>query len=85
MKKNPGYIIVHVWAKKLNSEVNTEPTEKSITDFVKSLANNKRKITIYGIIPRNDEWSNKASKVDYQLKKIGQNSGIYFFESPHPS
>ena len=40
----------------VNSEKKiAELTEKSIIDLAKNLANDKRKITISGIIPRNDE------------------------------
>ena len=48
----------------LNSEKSSQLCSKSIVDLAKSLKSGKRKVTISGIIPRNDEWNNKAAEVN---------------------
>ena len=70
---DPDHIILHVGTNDLNSEKNVS---FSITDLAKGLVNDKRKITIPGIIPRDDEWNNKAGEVNDQLKEMRQNAGI---------
>ena len=53
---NPDHIILHVGTNDLNSEKSAQVCSKSIVDLGKSLTSGKRKATISGIIPRNDEW-----------------------------
>ena len=48
----------------LNLEKSSQLCSKSIVDLAKSLKSGKRKVTISGIIPRNDEWNNKAAEVN---------------------
>ena len=58
------HIILHVGTNDLNSEKSSQLCSKSIVDLAKSLKSGKRKVTISGIIPRNDEWNNKAAEVN---------------------
>ena len=53
----------------LSSENDAERVGKSIVDLAKSLFEN-RKVTISGIIPRNDQWNNKAEQVNNHLKEM---------------
>ena len=43
---------------------------KSIVHLVKSLLSESRKVTISGIIPRNEQWNVKAEQVNKHLKEI---------------
>ena len=56
--------ILHVGTNDLNLEKSSQLCSKSIVDLAKSLKSGKRKVTISGIIPRNDEWNNKAAEVN---------------------
>ena len=58
------HIILHVGTNDLNLEKSSQLCSKSIVDLAKSLKSGKRKVTISGIIPRNDEWNNKAAEVN---------------------
>ena len=53
-EENPDHIILHVGTNYLSSENNAERVGKSIVDLAKSLRSENRKVTISGIIPRND-------------------------------
>ena len=45
----------------LNSETSAQLHSKSIVDLAKSVTSVKRKNTVSGIIPGNDEWNNKET------------------------
>ena len=53
--ENPDHIIMHVGTNDFNSENNPERVAKSIADLVKGMVSEKRKVTVSGIISRNDE------------------------------
>ena len=67
---NPHHIILHVGTNELSSENDAERVGKSIIDLAKSLSSKNRKVTISGIIPRNDQWNNKAEQVNSHLKEM---------------
>lgn len=69
---DPDHIIFH----RNKRPLFWEKRSFSITDLAKGLVNDKRKITIPSIIPRDDEWNNKAGEVNDQLKEMRQNAGI---------
>ena len=50
-EKNPDHTIMHVGTNDLNSE----KVAKSIVDLAKRMVSQKRKVTVSGIKPRNDE------------------------------
>ena len=60
LEENPGHIILHVGTNDLISDNSLERVGKSIIDLAKNLFHNNRKVTISGVIPRNDEWNNKT-------------------------
>ena len=59
-EENPDHIILHVGTNDLNSDNSPERIGKSIIELAKNLFHDNRKVTLSGIIPRNDEWNNKA-------------------------
>ena len=62
-EENPDRIILYVGI----SDNSPEQAGKSIVDSVKNLFHGNRKVTISGIILRNDEWNNKAELVNPQI------------------
>ena len=66
---NLDHIILHVGTNELSFE-NDAGVGKSIVDLVKSLLSESRKVTISGIIPRNEQWNVKAEQVNKHLKEI---------------
>ena len=79
-ENDPDHIILHVGTNDLNSENNAEQISKSILDLAKDLTSQKRSVTVSGIVPRNDEWNNKAAEVNEHLRVMCQESGISFIE-----
>ena len=69
-KDNPDHISLHVGTNELSSENDVERVDKSIVDLAKSLLSENRKVTISGLIPRNDQWKNKAEQVSKYLKEM---------------
>ena len=53
-EENPDHIILHVGTNDLISENSLERVGKSIVDFAGNLFHDNRKVTISGIIPRNE-------------------------------
>ena len=68
--ENPDYIILQVGTNDLNFKNNSERAAKSIVDLAKGMVSEKRKVTVSGIIPRNDEWNKKAEEVNQHLKNV---------------
>ena len=66
---NLDHIILHVGTNELSFE-NDAGVGKSIVDLVKSLLSESRKVTISGIIPRNEQWNDKVEQVNKHLKEI---------------
>ena len=62
----------------MNSEKSVQLCSKAIVDLAKSLTSVKRKVTISAIIPRNDEWNNKAAEVNEYLRNMCKESEIPF-------
>ena len=77
---DPDHIILHVRTNDLNSEKSAQLCSKSIVDLAKSLTSGKRKVNISGIIPRNDEWNNKAAEVNEYLRNLCKESEIPFID-----
>ena len=65
----PDHIILYEGTNELSPENDAERVGKSIVDLAKSLFEN-RKVTISGIIPRNDQWNNKAEQVNNHLEEM---------------
>ena len=78
---NPDHIIIHVRTNDWSSDNSPERVGKSIVDLAKNLFHHNRKATISGIIPRNDEWNNKAELVNNHLKEMCKFSNIDFIDN----
>ena len=65
----------------LNSDKSLERVGISIVDLVGNLFHDNRKVKISGIIPRNDEWNNKAELVNNQLKEMSKSANIDFIDN----
>ena len=53
-------VILHVGTNDLNSELPPERIAKSIVDVAENIQSNTRKVSISGIVPRNDNFNNKV-------------------------
>ena len=53
--ENPDHIILHVGTNDLNSKNNPESAAKSSVDLAKGMVSGNRKVSVPGIIPRNEE------------------------------
>ena len=60
-EENPDHIIIHLVTNDLISD-SPEGVGKSIADLAKNLFHDNRKVTVSGIIPRNDKWDNKITR-----------------------
>ena len=61
-ENNPEYVILHVGTNELNSELTPERIAKSVIDVGKNIQTNHRTASISGIVPRNDNFNNKATE-----------------------
>ena len=80
-EENPDHIILHVGTNDLSSDNSPERVRKPIVDLAKNLFHDNRKVTISGIIPRNDEWNNKAELVNNHLKEMCKFGNIDFIDN----
>ena len=80
-EENPDHIILHVGTNDLSSENNAERVGKSIVDLEKSLLSENRKVTISGIIPRNDQWNIKAEEVNNHMKEMCASAKIDYIDN----
>ena len=65
----------------MSSNNSPERVGKSIVDLAKNLVHDNRKVTIFSIIPRNDEWNNKAELVNNYLKEMSKPANIDFIDN----
>ena len=63
------------------SDNSPERVRKSIVDLAKNLFHDNRKVTIFSIIPRNDEWNNKAELVNNHLKEMYKSANKDFIDN----
>ena len=69
-ENNPEFVILHVGTNELNSELTPEKIEKSVIDVGKNIQTNHRTVSISGVVPRNDNFKNKATEVNKELFKM---------------
>ena len=68
-ENNPKYVILHGGINELNSELTSERKAKSIMDVGKNVQTNHRTVSISSIVPRNDNFNNKAMEVNKDFPK----------------
>ena len=74
-------VILHVGKNNLNSELPPERIAKSIVNVAKNIQPDTRKVSISGIVPRNDNFNNKAMEVNKELSKMCNFLRCVFIES----
>ena len=58
----------------------SERIAKSIVDVAKNIQSDTRKVSISGILPRNDNFNNKAMEVNKELSKMCNREKLLFLE-----
>ena len=79
--ENPDRIIMSVGTNDFNSEINAERVAKSIADLAKGIVPEKRKVTVSGIIHRNDECNKKAEEVNQRLKNMCKIASVVYIDN----
>ena len=79
--ENPDHIIMHARTNDLNFENIPEWLAKSITDLAKGVVSEKRKVTVSGIIPKNDEWNKNGEEVNQHLKDMCKIASINYIDN----
>ena len=69
-ENNPEYVILYVESNELNSELTPERIAKSVIDVGKNIQINHTTFSISSIVPRNDNFNNKATEVSKELSKM---------------
>ena len=69
-ENKPQYAILHVGTNELNSELTPERIAKSVIDVGKNIQTNHKTVSISGIVPRNENFNNKATEVNKELSKM---------------
>ena len=69
-ENNLEYVILHVGTNELNSELSPERIPKSFINVGKNIQTNHRTVSISGIVPRSDNFNNKAAEVNKELSKM---------------
>ena len=75
-EEQPDHVILLVGTNNLSSEQNAERIAKSIVDLAKLSVKDHCSVGISSIVPRNDEWNNKAQEVKSLLKNMCTNIDI---------
>ena len=69
-ENNPDHIIFHVGANDVPSDKTPQAIAQSIVDLVKSVTNDNLQVTVFSIVPRNDQWSKKANEINKFLLNL---------------
>ena len=80
-QENPDHIILHVGTNDLISDNSPERAGKSTVDLAKNMFHDNRKVTVSGIVLRNNEWKNKAELVNNHLKERSKSANIHFIDN----
>ena len=79
-ENNPEYVILHVGTNELNSELTPERIAKSVINVGKNIQTNHKTISISGIVPRNDNFNNKATEVNKELSQMCKKEKLLFVD-----
>ena len=77
---NPEHIIIHVCTNDLKSEKTASQIAKSIIDLHKTLKSNENTVTISLIVPRYDDFNNKAHEVNNRLVNMCNERSIPYID-----
>ena len=81
LEENPDDIILNVGTNDPVSDNSPERVGKTIVDLAKNLFHDNRKVTVSGVIPRNDKWNNKAELVNNHLKEMCKSAITDFIDN----
>ena len=79
-ENDPKNVILHVGTNDLNSELSPDRIANSIVDVAKNIQSDTRKVSISRIVPRNDNFNNKAMEVNKELSKMCNTEKLLFLE-----
>ena len=77
-EKNPDYVIFHVETNELNFELPPERIAILLINVAKSTQSNSRIVNMFDIVPRNDNFSIKAMKVNTTFSKMCHKEKMLF-------
>ena len=80
-ENNPEYIILHVGTNELKSDSTPERIAKSVVDVGKNIQSDNRTVAISSIVPRNDNFNNKAMEVNKELCKMCEREKLFFVDN----
>ena len=75
---NPDHIVLHAGVNNLRTENTASQIAKTTTDLGVFLKNDGNTATVFGIVPRLDEFSNKANEVNRRLVLMCKERNISF-------
>ena len=81
IKWDPGRIILHCGTNDLRSKATPKEIAEEITDLGNSMKTNENKVIISGLVPRGDQWHNKAMEVNKFLKQLCVSQDFYFIDN----
>ena len=81
IKRDPGRIILHCGTNDLRSKATPKEIAEEITDLGNSMKTNENKVIISGLVPRGDQWHNKAMEVNKFLKQLCVSQDFYFIDN----
>ena len=81
IKRNPGRIILHCGTNDLRSKVTPKDIAEEIIDLGNSMKTNENSVIISALVPRGDQWHNKAMEVNKFLKQLCVSQDFYFIDN----
>ena len=80
MKKNPSRIVLHCGTNDLQSSDSADDIAKQLMTIACNLKSESNEVIVSGIIPRCDEWNEKAMMVDNVVRNYCLNKDIGFID-----
>ena len=77
-ENNPDHIILRVGTIDVPSEKTPQVIAQSIVDLAKTAGNDNLLVTVFSIVPRNDQWSKKVYEVNKVLLNLFKDVNIPF-------
>ena len=77
-ENNPDHIILRVGTIDVPSEKTPQVIAQSIVDLAKTAGNDNLLVTVFSIVPRNDQWSKKVYEVNKVLFNLCKDVSIPF-------
>ena len=84
IKRDPGKIILHcgnLETNDLRSKATPKDIAEEIVDLGNSMKTNANKVIISGLVPRGDQWHDKAMEVNRFLKQLCVSQDFYYIDN----